>query len=69
MRGMKLAGGCLIALAIFVGLSIAVEFSLALAMGHGPFDWREFLKFFWPCPIAVAIGIWMWRRKPKDWLW
>ena len=66
---MKLAGGFLIGLGLLVAWEVTVEFLLPVAAHRGPFDWSGFLGYIWPCPIALAIGCILWRRKPKNWLW
>jgi hypothetical protein len=66
---MKLAGGFLIGLALAVAWEVTTEFLLPVAANRGPFDWGGFLGYIWPCPIVLAIGILLWRRKPKNWLW
>jgi len=65
---MKIAGGCLIALAIGVTLMILSEF--AQAAMHNPVSFRDYigavLSYWWPCGIALVAGILLWRHKPRN---
>jgi len=65
---MKIAGGCLIALAVLVTLMILNE--LAVASLHHPVSFGAyigaFLSYWWPSPVAFTIGILLWRYKPRN---
>jgi hypothetical protein len=65
---MKVAGGCLIALAIMVTWMILSELALG-AMLH-PVGFGEyvstFFKYSWPGGIALVVGVLLWRYKPKN---
>jgi hypothetical protein len=71
---MKTVGGCLIALAIFLIWSILVEIALPFVqgIGHFKFNWPDTLTitaYLAPCVLMLVLGIWMRRRKPKNWIW
>jgi hypothetical protein len=73
---MKTTAGCLIALTIFLLLSLTgeVALSIAWAIRHGTFNfnWPDALTiagWYAPCILLLALAIVMWRHKPKNWLW
>ncbi len=65
---MKVAGGCLIALAILATWMILSELALA-AMRH-PVGFGEYIgtvfSYWWPYGIIFLIGILVWRYKPRN---
>jgi hypothetical protein len=65
---MKVAGGCLIALAIIVTLMILNE--LAFSAIHHPVGFGNyigaFFSYWWPYGIALVAGMLLWRYKPRN---
>jgi hypothetical protein len=65
---MKIAGGCLIALAAAVTWMILTE--LALVAFRHQINFGEFiiafLGYWWPYGIALVIGALLWRYKPRN---
>jgi hypothetical protein len=71
MRGMRLAGGSLIAIAVLTYWIVACDLA-ATAPLHPVGFWQYISAFFgywWPYAIVLVIGVILWRRKPKNWLW
>ena len=65
---MKIAGGCLIVLAIAVALMIVNELAvvaLRQKVSLGEFV-NEFLGYWWPYGIALVVGVLFWRYKPRN---
>jgi uncharacterized membrane protein len=74
MRRMKLIGGLLIALGVFWVWMIVVEYAVAFMHpnAHFAFNWSdawEIVGYLVFGILMLVLGVVMWRRKPKNWLW
>jgi hypothetical protein len=76
MAGMKTIAGCLIAVAILLLWMVTVEIVLSViwAVKAGTFNlnWPDTMTicgWYAPCVLMLILGIVMWRRKPRTWLW
>ena len=67
--GMKTGAALLVGLAVLWGYAVTLECLFIPAAHFGIFFWPMWFQYIWPCPLGCALGVWMWRRKPKNWIW
>ena len=63
---MKVAGGLLIALGIFITIEVLSGLAFAARAQAHPFSIGEFISYWWPAPIVFAVGILLRRYKPRN---